>query len=158
MSYTKGTRNMPIATIKNVKVVGDGVYSVTFDDGLNGLSFQREVANFAPGTEVEFTVQTKQSKKTGKDYKALSNIHIPEQRPQGGLFNEGAGRNKDWQIFVTGIVGRAMGSGKFNITDIRPLALAALEAFLEADEKHKSGVHAHEVSKTSRVLDDHIPF
>ena len=38
---------------------------------------------------------------------------------------------KDETIFVTGIVGRAMGSGKFGVTDIRALTLAAREAYQE---------------------------
>ena len=34
-------------------------------------------------------------------------------------------------IFVTGVVGRAMGSGKFAVTDIKLLTLAAAEAYRE---------------------------
>lgn len=39
------------------------------------------------------------------------------------------------QIFVTGVVGRAMGSGKFGITDIKALTFAAKEAFHAEPEK-----------------------
>ena len=37
--------------------------------------------------------------------------------------------NSDEQIFITGIVGRAMGSGQFSVTDIVGLTLAAAEAW-----------------------------
>jgi len=39
--------------------------------------------------------------------------------------------HKDMLIFVTGVVGRAMGSGQFSTTDVKILTLAALEAYKE---------------------------
>lgn len=44
----------------------------------------------------------------------------------------GNGSNKDELIFVTGVVGRAMGSGKFDFNDIGTLTKAAKVAYHES--------------------------
>lgn len=58
-------------------------------------------------------------------------------RPGNGTASYTTGAN-DRSIFVTGIVGRAMGSGEFGTSDIRELALAADEAF-DAVEARRAG-------------------
>ena len=83
-------------------------------------------------TEVEF-----EATKNEKGFWTYTNL-----RPHGTGHQAGAGRpagaaqsrppngNPDAEaIFVTGIVGRSMGSGKFDATDIKLLTLAAAEAY-----------------------------
>lgn len=58
----------------------------------------------------------------------------PAPTPQTSPAGHNSGRmtnydDKDALIFITGVVGRSMGSGSFGATDIKLLTLAAIEAW-----------------------------
>lgn len=64
------------------------------------------------------------------------------------------GGDKEEMIFITGVVGRAMGSGQFKPADIVTLAVAAKEAWLALQ-----GVDPIIPAKTAGdSLDDSIPY
>lgn len=145
---------MTIATIKNLKTTERGGWSVIMEDNSRYLCM-KDMSSFKQGDKVEFNA-IKKTTATGKDWYLLDNPHIPESKILGGTFGP-QGRGNDWSIFVTGIVGRAMGSGKFGITDIKGLSLAALEAWIDTDAKHKQHVTI-ELSRKASLADDEIQF
>lgn len=62
--------------------------------------------------------------------------------------------NQAEEIFITGIVGRAMGSGQFDIEDISALTLAAANAW-----RNRNGVaKAAAKPQTAPLADDEIGF
>ena len=67
----------------------------------------------------------------GKTYKTVEKA----TEKAGGASNSAG--HSDRQIFITGIVGRSMGSGKFTATDIKMLTLAAAEAWDALQAKPK---------------------
>ena len=62
--------------------------------------------------------------------------------------------NQGREIFITGIVGRAMGSGKFAITDIGPLAAAASLAW----DTEANRLTAKPRPQADVGLNDEVPF
>lgn len=64
----------------------------------------------------------------------------PQPTPAGAATPVNLDKERD--MFVTGVVGRAMGGGQFSAGDIKILALAADEAWLELQAKRRSGVVA----------------
>ena len=97
--------------------------------------------NFASGTPVQFDAEKK-----GNSW-AYSNLRVaasavppqapsapaPQPMPQGAATPVNPDKERD--MFVTGVVGRAMGSGQFPATEIKILLLAADEAWLELQAK-----------------------
>lgn len=59
--------------------------------------------------------------------------HPPPTAPQPG--SNSASMPMEMSIFITGIVGRAMGGGNYGVTDIKALTLGALEAWRELQAK-----------------------
>lgn len=57
--------------------------------------------------------------------------YVPQTRPATPPPSNGNGQTKDAAMFVMGVVGRAMGSGKFDTQDIPLLARAAAQAWNE---------------------------
>lgn len=118
-------------------------HKLFFKDSKNpdgwGPFFGRDLDDARPGMSLEFE-WTKKSGQYG-DYflfKGTPNI-APEKSGNAGLSNAE-------DIFVTGVTGRAMQSGKFEATDIKRLALAAQEAY--------RAVHGQAEPQT----DDEIPW
>ena len=86
---------------------------------------------FAAGDEVEFEATSKEGK-DGKKYWHYTNMRpkgtsapTPSQAKTYGAKSDDQSR----LMFITGIVGRAMGSGKFDAVDIESLTLAAEQAY-----------------------------
>lgn len=149
---------MTIATIKLAKRTEKGGWSVTTNEHAQSFLCMDKDYQFVAGEKIEFTGEEKETA-GGKKWYLMKNPHRPEEKVQGGHFNEGKGRSNDWSIFVTGIVGRAMGSGKFGPTDIKALTLAALEAWVEVDAKHKNHATIQDSRRASGTLpDESIPF
>lgn len=144
---------MTIATIKLAKRTDKGGWSVTTNEHAQSFLCLEKDYQFVVGEKIEFTGEKKTSKSGGEWY-LMKNPHRPEEKPQGGNFNNGAGRGIEWSIFITGIVGRAMGSGKFGLTDIKGLTLAALEAWIEVDAKHKNYSVTQDSKRASNTLPD----
>ena len=86
--------------------------------------------DFQSGDQVEFDAEKKPAK-NGKSYWHYSNASI-KGAGRSTPKSEPSGRNSPdafRQMYIVGIVGRAMGSGKFDAADIESLTLSAAQAF-----------------------------
>lgn len=93
----------------------------------------------AKGTPVSFEAQKSQNGNTWNYGNLRPDTDKPRDKtPEESAQIGGFRPNPDEQIFITGIVGRAMGSGQFSVTDIKALTLAAYEAWqaLQQAKKH----------------------
>ena len=141
-----------ISAIEDKTENGNPNYSIELIDGrrcylrgviLNPMPLANDAINFK-------VINTKTSAK-GNQYSNIQNLVVlpnptdqaippqaPQQMPQNNNFAPKApssGFNKsDTQrldIFVTGVVGRSMGSGHFSVSDIEELTKNAVRAFHE---------------------------
>ena len=71
-------------------------------------------------------VQYEEREYNGRTYKNIKGCMGAAQPAANGTSSSNAE-----DIFVTGVVGRAMGSGQFGLSDIKALTLAAVEAYRE---------------------------
>ena len=136
----------------------DGVpnYSIDLIDGTR-LYYRGTVMNPMPqsGDAINYTVINTKTSANGNPYTNIKDVEIasmpndqqasyqPPQAPQPmpqanntytpkqptGSFNKGDTQRLD--IFVTGVVGRSMGSGHFSVNDIEMLTKNAVRAFNE---------------------------
>ena len=139
----------------------DGVpnYSIDLIDGTR-LYYRGTVMNPMPqkGDAINYTVINTKTSANGNQYTNIKDVEIasmpdngqpvynPTQAPQPpqpmpqanntytpkqptGGFNKGDTQRLD--IFVTGVVGRSMGSGHFSVNDIEMLTKNAVRAFNE---------------------------
>ena len=136
----------------------DGVpnYSIDLIDGTR-LYYRGTVMNPMPqsGDAINYTVINTKTSANGNPYTNIKDVEIasmpndqqasyqPPQAPQPvpqanntftpkqptGGFNKGDTQRLD--IFVTGVVGRSMGSGHFSVNDIEMLTKNAVRAFNE---------------------------
>lgn len=146
---------MTIATVKTAKRTDKGGWSITTNEHAQSFLCMDKDYQFRLGEKVEFAAEERESAKGNKWY-LMKNPKSPEQKVNGGTFGP-QGRGNEWSIFVTGIVGRAMGSGKFAATDIKGLTLAALEAWYEVDERHRNLVTAKPVP-TAQTIGDEVSW
>ena len=80
-------------------------------------------------------INTKESK-TGNLYSNVSSVKITDQKPTEANTTLSSGSNgksstQRLDIFVTGVVGRAMGSGHYSVADIPELTKKAVQSFNE---------------------------
>ena len=101
------------------------------------------VSQFRPGTTVD--VPTQQAK-WGVDIVNVIAGHAQASAPSTAAWSKpqapavaaaatGSMDRKDALIFITGLVGRAMGSGKFNVTDIQDLTHEATKAWFSLKDQ-----------------------
>lgn len=113
-----------------------------------------DLTSFAKGQRYEIEYKVSGDNGQYKNFVKLAS------KPNGAS-GTGAGHSPDnsRMIFITGIVGRAMGSGKYAALDIAPLTKAAAAAF---DSLHAPAPKAPEPRRESygdpRDIDDEIPF
>lgn len=92
------------------------------------------------GDKIKYDIITTKTSANGNQYTSIKNVEItdsisgdtPVRQPQTATqptINKGSTQRLD--IFVTGIVGRAMGSGQFSVHDIAELTKNAVTAFNE---------------------------
>lgn len=117
--------------------------SIKDTDGNNwGFKDKAVVGQFQVGQT--YNVEWEQNGK----YKNILGIAGGQQEAQGSYAQQAGPRpivavagsassSQAADIFVTGIVGRAMGSGKFNPADILTLTMAADDAFHSLNERRK---------------------
>tara|TARA_R100000657_G_scaffold14111_1_gene9525 strand:- start:474 stop:893 length:420 start_codon:yes stop_codon:yes gene_type:complete len=125
----------------------DGVpnYSIDLIDGTR-LYCRGTVLNPMPksGDAINFTVVNTKTSANGNPYTNVKDIEvvadhtqdvvvIAELLPSRPIVSKDVTQRRD--IFVTGIVGRAMGSGHFAVTDISDLTKNAVKSFNENLEK-----------------------
>ena len=124
----------------------DGIpnYSINLIDGTR-LYYRGNPLNPLPqsGQAINYTVVNVKTSANGNQYTNIKNVEIatghsepitnaPQSLgnvPLNNGFNKGGTQRLD--IFVTGIVGRSMGSGHFSVEDIEKLTKNAVSAFNE---------------------------
>ena len=120
----------------------DGVpnYSINLIDGRR-LYYRGMVLNPLPqsGDAIEYTVINTKTSANGNQYTNIKDVKVatahsePNNQTPTNNFNKNNTQRLD--IFVTGIVGRSMGSGHFSVDDIEKLTKNAVNAFNENLEK-----------------------
>jgi|TARA_R100001463_G_scaffold80138_1_gene134586 hypothetical protein len=120
----------------------DGVpnYSINLIDGRR-LYYRGMVLNPLPqsGDAIEYTIINTKTSANGNQYTNIKDVKVataqsePINQTPTNNFNKNNTQRLD--IFVTGIVGRSMGSGHFSVDDIEKLTKNAVNAFNENLEK-----------------------
>ena len=85
---------------------------------------------------------------------------------QARAANGSAPNDTERQIFITGVVGRAMGSGQFGLVDVKALTLAADDAWQALQAKRRGNISAQPENRQpppqqngyTQELNDEIPF
>ena len=119
-------------------------YAIDLVDGTR-LYARGKVLNPMPqsGDAINFTVINVKTSKGGNPYTNVKDVAIADNHtldddlPTGGQptkpvpFSNGMNKNdtQRMDIFVTGVVGRSMGSGHFSVEDISDLTKNAVRAF-----------------------------
>ena len=103
-----------------------------------------DLKKFSPGQtyNIEFVERAKEGK-VYRDFVRFTDSQAPAKehhgpfpppQPNGHAAASHNTLDKDKLIFVTGVVGRAMGSGKFDLSQIRQLTAAAVQAWAALTE------------------------
>lgn len=135
---------MPTVTLTakyvNPAAEGKKYGSIVDEDGNRYPATPHHVSKVRQGQTV--TIDYDEQTWGGKPVMVVSKIHENANNPpppspddygvapvRSNGYAGGNGHAKEADIFVTGVVGRAMGSGQFTVTDIKSLTLAADEAW-----------------------------
>ena len=128
-----------ISNIKDESKNNDkGVFISNFTiDLVNGTRlYCREVLNPMPssGDKIGYDVISKKTSASGNPYTNVQNIVVLGESSKPVATTNGANgfkpdNNKDKLIFVTGVVGRAMGSGNFSEEKIDVITERAIASF-----------------------------
>ena len=122
-------------------------YAIQLLDG--SRLYCRELLNPVPksGDAIDFTVINVKTSSKGNPYTNVKNVkvadnhtldddlptdtYVPEQQSRPMPVSNGMNKNNTQRmdIFVTGVVGRSMGSGHFSVEDISDLTKNAVRAF-----------------------------
>ena len=122
-------------------------YAIILIDGTR--LYCRELLNPMPksGDAIDFTVMNVKTSSKGNPYTNVKNVkiadnhtldddlptdtYVPEQQLRPMPVSNGMNKNdtQRMDIFVTGVVGRSMGSGHFSVEDISDLTKNAVRAF-----------------------------
>ena len=123
-------------------------YAIQLVDGTR-LYCRGEILNPLPksGDAIDFTVINVKTSSKGNPYTNVKNVkiadnhtldddlptdtYVPEQQARPMPVSNGMNKNdtQRMDIFVTGVVGRSMGSGHFSVGDISDLTKNAVRAF-----------------------------
>ena len=123
-------------------------YAIQLVDGTR-LYCRGEILNPLPksGDAIDFTVINVKTSSKGNPYTNVKNVkiadnhtldddlptdtYVPEQQSRPMPISNGMNKNdtQRMDIFVTGVVGRSMGSGHFSVEDISDLTINAVRAF-----------------------------
>ena len=117
-------------------------YAIDLIDGTR-LYYRGTVLNPLPksGDAINYTVVNTKTSANGNQYTNIKDVQIADDhtsdnnnydqtaRPINNSMNKNSTQRLD--IFVTGVVGRAMGSGHFSVDDINDLTKNAVIAFNE---------------------------
>ena len=119
-------------------------YAIDLVDGTR-LYYRGKVMNPLPqsGDAINFTIINVKTSKGGNPYTNVKDVSIADNHtldddlPNGGNqtrpmpISNGMNKNdtQRMDIFVTGVVGRSMGSGHFSVEDISDLTKNAVRAF-----------------------------
>ncbi len=123
-------------------------YAIQLVDGTR-LYCRGQILNPLPksGDAIDFTVINVKTSSKGNPYTNVKNVkiadnhtldddlptdtYVPEQQSRPMPISNGMNKNdtQRMDIFVTGVVGRSMGSGHFSVSDISDLTKNAVKAF-----------------------------
>ena len=123
-------------------------YAIQLVDGTR-LYCRGEILNPLPksGDAIDFTVINVKTSSKGNPYTNVKNVkiadnhtldddlptdtYVPQQQSRPMPVSNGMNKNdtQRMDIFVTGVVGRSMGSGHFSVEDISDLTKNAVRAF-----------------------------
>lgn len=115
----------------------DGIPNFCIDliDGTR-LYTRGEIMNPMPekGNTISYNIINTKESKTGNLYSNVSSVKVVDGTEANTSVSSGGNSKNSTQrldMFVTGIVGRSMGSGQFSQMDIKGLTRNAVEAFNE---------------------------
>ena len=115
----------------------DGIPNFCIDliDGTR-LYSRGEMLNPMPekGNTISYNIINTKESKNGNPYSNVSSVKVIDGTEANTSVSSGVSSKNSTQrldIFVTGVVGRAMGSGQFSQVDIKGLTRNAVEAFNE---------------------------
>ena len=115
----------------------DGVpnYSIDLIDGTR-LYTRGEMMNPMPekGNTISYNIINTKESKTGNLYSNVSSVKVTDVKEANTSVSSGGNSKSSTQrldIFVTGVVGRAMGSGHYSVADIPELTKKAVQSFNE---------------------------
>ena len=117
----------------------DGIpnYCIDLIDGTR-LYTRGEKMNPTPekGNTISYNIINTKESKTGNLYSNVSSVKITDEKPTEANTSVSSGLNsrnstQRLDIFVTGVVGRAMGSGHYSVADIPELTKKAVQSFNE---------------------------
>lgn len=132
------TEGVIAKTYDNSKTNDEGVYinNYAFDlvDGTRLYCREKLDPIPQPNSKISYVVKGVKTSANGNQYTNVENVSVVGENTQSvAPTNNSNGfkpdNNKDRLIFVTGIVGRAMGSGSFTEEKIDTLTAKAVESF-----------------------------
>ena len=115
---------------------GNPNFSIDLADGKR--LYAREHVNANAGDMISYTAINTKTSKNGNHYTNVSGVQVvngqqPQPAPQNTYQPEpvrtAIPNDSNRNIFVTGVVGRAMGSGNFQIQDIDSLTSMAIATY-----------------------------
>ena len=109
-------------------------FSLILSDGQRLFCKQKLEPLPSSGDKITYDIINKKTSASGNPYANVENVRVVGENTQSvATTNNSNGykpdNNKDRLIFVTGIVGRAMGSGSFSEEKIDTLTAKAVESF-----------------------------
>ena len=130
-----------VSFVNQPKQAGGKYGSIKTADGNYYSVPVAELSRFQRGNK--YAIEYDQTEKDGKTYRNFTAMSIAQStpnidrdyanrdvgKPNGSHFAQADAKDKF--IFVTGVVGRAMGSGKFDAVDIYALTKLALDSYNE---------------------------
>ena len=138
----RGTVELIITKNKYPSIKIDGqFYSSTLDFSNKPFKPMHDLTQFQQGDEVEYDIVQNGDFKNITEIRKVGDMEEPQSNYQDysretevrTVSNNGNGNsyvNKEaLRIYVTGIVGRGMGSGQFGISDVEPLTVEAVRSF-----------------------------
>jgi hypothetical protein len=149
--------------------------SVKFDNGMYVGVAPQDLGRFQRGQDYTLEVSQRQGR-DGRTFYDLVHIvsggqqPLPVQQTAQQTYQQTAQRqspprssggvsgvSNDMLIFVTGVVGRSMGSGKFGLSDIASLTAAAKDAF-ETELMGKPTARPVSAAGITRRFDSDVPL
>jgi len=109
----------------NAPKPGKKMGSVALEDGSRLAAYSEVLAKMQPGKTYSCTVESQQW--TNGQVWVIKGVSEPTPAQKAVASNEQS--DKERMMFIMGVCGRAMGSGKFDATDIRLLTMAARDAY-----------------------------
>tara|TARA_R100001591_G_scaffold36427_1_gene47808 strand:- start:807 stop:1223 length:417 start_codon:yes stop_codon:yes gene_type:complete len=116
----------------------DGIPNFCIDliDGTRLYTRGEKITMPEKGDTISYNIINTKESKTGNLYSNVSSVKVvdgnaPEANTSVSSGGSGKSSTQRLDIFVTGVVGRAMGSGHYSVADIPELTKKAVQSFNE---------------------------